>query len=283
MSSLRAKARRAGATGVYGLSEILGRRRAVRTARFVTNVLRFDDQNRIDSNGELLVQRIARSRPDPVVFDVGANVGQWSTAFLAQPGYPAELHAFEPTAYSHARATEALRNHARVHALAMSSEPGRAELHIVRKGAGVNSLVPITGERAASMTETVDVETIDRFCAAHAVRTITLLKVDTEGHDLSVLRGASGMLARGDIGIVQFEYNWRWVFSRTYLKDVFDFGDDLPSYSLGKVTPKGIEFYDRWHHELETFREANYVLVRDDWRPHFPTIQWWGDTTEAAR
>ena len=93
-----------------------------------------------------------------------------------------------------------------------------------------------------------------------------------------MLRGATEMLSRGDIGIAQFEYNWRWVFSRTYLRDAFELIANLPRYSLGKVTPKGIEFYDRWHHELETFREANFVLVRDDWRPAFPSIEWWGDS-----
>ena len=92
-------------------------------------------------------------------------------------------------------------------------------------------------------------DTVDRFSADHGLVAITLLKVDTEGHDLSVLRGASSMLNQGVIGIVQFEYNWRWVASRTFLKDVFDLADSLPRYTVGKVTPKGIEFYDRWHHE----------------------------------
>ena len=276
MSRFRAMARRAAVTGVNGTTKVLGRRRAVRTARFASNVLRYDDWNRIDSNGELLVQQVARSRPDPVVFDVGANVGQWSTSLLAQPGYPPDLYAFEPSSYSFARAAKALGARASVHPLAMSSEPGRAELQIVKQGAGVNSLVPFGGERAVSATETVDVATIDRFCEEHGIRAITLLKVDTEGLDLSVLRGALELLVRGDIGIVQFEYNWRWVSSRAYLKDMFDLIADLPRYSLGKVAPKGIEFYDRWHPELETFRESNYALVRDDWRPAFPSVKWWG-------
>ncbi len=171
---------------------------------------------------------------------------------------------------------EKLGDRAQVHALALSSEPGRAELQIVKQGAGVNSLVPFDGDRKAITTETVDVETVDRFCQKHGVAAITLLKVDAEGLDLSVLRGAREMLVRGDIGIAQFEYNWRWVASRTYLKDVFDLVAGIPSMSLGKLTPLGIEFYDKWHHELETFRESNYVLVRDDWRAGFSSIEWWG-------
>ena len=33
-------------------------------------------------------------------------------------------------------------------------------------------------------------------------------------------------------------------------------------YKLGKVTPKGIEFYEAWDPELETYREGNYVACR---------------------
>lgn len=276
MNSRRAMAKRAAAGGVRVIATVVGRRRAVRTARFATNVLRFDDWNRIASNGEQMVQRVALSRPEPVVFDVGANLGQWSTALLGQPGHDPELHAFEPSSYSRARAVETLGDRAQVHALAMSSEPGRAELQIVRQGAGVNSLVPFDGERVASATEAVQVDTVDRFCERLDLPSITLLKVDAEGLDLRVLLGAQEMLAHGHIGIAQFEYNWRWVASRTYLKDAFELLSGLPQYSLGKVTPKGIEFYQRWHHELETFRESNYVLVRDDWRSAFPTVEWWG-------
>jgi FkbM family methyltransferase len=270
---MNSTARQVAVRSVEGASTLLGRRRAIRAARFATNVLRYDDGNRIDENGEMLVQRTALSRPDPVIFDVGANVGQWSMALLAQPGHEPTLHAFEPSLYSHTKAVAALGARAEVHALALSSEPGEAELHIVEQGAGVNSLVS-TG--TAATTEKVSVETVDRFCADHGIDSITLLKVDAEGADLSVLRGAAGMLARRAVGIAQFEYNWRWVFSRTYLRDVFELVDTSPGYALGKVTPKGIEFYPRWHQELETFRESNYVLVRDDWHSEFPTVEWWG-------
>ncbi len=276
MSKTGSTARRAAVGVVRGASAVVGRRRAVRAARFATNVLRFDDGNRIELNGEQMVQRIARSRPEPVIFDVGANVGQWATALLAQPGHPPELHMFEPSSYSHAKATEALGGQAQVHALAFSSQPGEAELQIVKDGAGVNSLVPVDDGASITATEAVVVETVDRFCEQRDIRTITLLKIDAEGADLSVLQGASGMLGRGEIAIAQFEYNWRWVYSRTYLKDVFDLVRGSSLYSVAKVTPQGIELYDRWHPELESFRESNYLLVREDWRDSFPLIEWWG-------
>ena len=163
------------------------------------------------------------------------------TAFLAQPGHPAELHAVralvvlarpgQPRRWLIGPASTPSR---------CPRSPGEAELQIVKEGAGVNSLVPFEGERAASATETVTVETVDRFCADHGIRAHHPAQGRCRGAGPErASAGQREMLARGDIGIVQFEYNWRWVFSRTYLKDVFDLIGDLPRYSLGKVDPEG--------------------------------------------
>ena len=38
---------------------------------------------------------------------------------------------------------------------------------------------------------------------------------------------------------------------------------DLP-YRVCKIVPDGIEGYGDWHPELETYVEANFLLVRDD-------------------
>jgi len=41
------------------------------------------------------------------------------------------------------------------------------------------------------------------------------------------------------------------------------------------VTPKGIEFYEAWHPELETYREGNYVACLSEWTSAFPLVIWW--------
>jgi hypothetical protein len=88
------------------------------------------------------------------------------------------------------------------------------------------------------------------------------------------MRGASEMLRRHAIGLLQFEYNHQWILSRTYLRDVFTllvpFG-----YHVGKITPKGIEFYEDWNTELETFRQGNYLACLGPWVARVPQIAWW--------
>ena len=118
------------------------------------------------------MQRVALSRPRPVVLDVGANIGQWSTALLRQEGNVPELHLFEPSSYSFARAVEAVGERAEVHAMALSSEPGEAELQIFKDGAGTNSLVRVDLGTRPTKTETVPVETVDRFCDSRSIESI---------------------------------------------------------------------------------------------------------------
>jgi hypothetical protein len=45
----------------------------------------------------------------------------------------------------------------------------------------------------------------DEFCEGQGVKKIDFLKIDAEGHDLEVLKGFEGMLARSRVGVVQVE------------------------------------------------------------------------------
>jgi hypothetical protein len=43
-------------------------------------------------------------------------------------------------------------------------------------------------------------------------------------------------------------------------------------YSIGKLTSHGVEFYEKWDWELETFREGNYIACLSRWTSRFNTI-----------
>jgi len=44
------------------------------------------------------------------------------------------------------------------------------------------------------------------------------------------------------------------------------------AYSVGKVTPNGIELYQDWHPELERFFEGNYILLHSEALHWFATM-----------
>jgi FkbM family methyltransferase len=267
-----------------GLELVVGRRNLVRGARFALDYARRDLPNRLGSNGEWLVQDVALRHAGSegmTVLDVGANVGAWTARLLsaaAARGQDLHVHAFEasPRTYGelvHRLGGQHAANVTTVNAAA-SNRPGRSEFFEVHELAGSNSLHGVAGETAGMTPTEVDLLTIDAYCDEAGIDHVHLMKIDTEGHDLLVIEGAGSLVAGNAIDIVQFEYNFRWIGARRFLKDAFDLL--VPhGYAIGKVTPNAIEWYEGWSPELETFREANYVAVGERWLDKFNSLPWW--------
>ena len=273
---------RAGATAGTRLAcRLLGRRAVVRLSRFVLWQARLDGRNDPSINGEFALQRwavdIAPASREIHVVDVGANVGQWSEHMLtavrdAGRLHQLDLHAFEPSSYTFKKLSSALDgHHVMLNQLAMSDEPGCATLYVVAPGAGTNSLHK---QAESCATETVRVTTLDAYAAQTGLECITFLKIDAEGHDFSILRGARSLFSGHRIALAQFEYNHRWILARTFLRDAFEYLESF-GYRLGKVAKHGVEFYPGWDADLETFAEGNYVACLPAVAERLPAVAWW--------
>jgi hypothetical protein len=123
------------------------------------------------------------------------------------------------------------------------------------------------GYHGVQMTgsEMVRMDTLDRYCAAHGVERIDLLKLDVEGHELSVLQGAAKLFERKQIAMVSFEFGGCNIDSRTYLRDFFEFFAGL-HMDLARVTRLGgLQALPRYEEALEQFRTTCFVATL---RPH---------------
>jgi FkbM family methyltransferase len=256
-----------------------GRSFPYRLGRLLMNEARFDAPNDPASNGEHMVQatvlRYAPAGRKIVVLDIGANVGDWTIAMLqhSAKNQDVQVHAFEPCRGTYNILVNRLGTRRGVGLVttvckACSSSPGTATLHVAGVGAGTNSL---TCTDQMGDLEDVPVTSVDEYCREAQVDHVTLMKIDAEGHDLEVIRGAARMLRQHAIDVVQFEYNQRWIYGHSFLRDAFNFVAPL-GYAIGKVTPHGIEFYPEWHWELETFREGNYLACRQEWVQRFQKV-----------
>ena len=264
------------------LAARLGRRTSWRLGRALYLEARGDLAHWIDmkADGEALLQRrmlesAASASGKLVIFDIGANVGDWTVSLLDQAmalglAERLEVHAFEPIPAT----VETLRRRIAAHRMAkvvrivpeaVSSAPGVLRMFVAGVNEGTNSLHEDPLRPGLPEVE-VRATTVDEYARSLGIDRLHYLKCDAEGHDMEVLLGARGVLAAGHVVACQFEYNLRWVYARHYLKDAFDFAAGLP-YRIGKVTPHGIETYRAWHPELEHFFDGNYVLLhRDDAR-----------------
>lgn len=139
-----------------------------------------------------------------LVLDVGANAGQFG-AMLRAEGYGGELHSFEPVAATFAKLEEASAGDSRwhIHRLALGDGVGELVINVAESSDLSSFLNPNAfgaeryGQIAATARETVAVSTVDVFLAAQVPdwqRRTILLKMDTQGFDLQVVRGAAASL-----------------------------------------------------------------------------------------
>lgn len=136
------------------------------------------------------------------VVDVGANTGQF--ALLALELFPqAQVHAFEPLAAPFARLKSWGRNEPRLTLwrLALAEAAGPRTMHVSAR-IDSSSLRAITGRQTAQFPGTHEVG-VAQVTAARLDATLTaadlaapaLLKIDVQGGELEVLRGAAALLS----------------------------------------------------------------------------------------
>lgn len=239
---------------------------AWRLGRKIYCAARDEAANVPSQNGEywLLSKVLGRAGASTasVILDVRANKGDWSAeaARLSQ-GSEVLIHAFEPSTPTREILSSRLSDvrGLRVHSCALSDSDGESVFYSSEPGAGTSSLHDVCGPKK----EIVRMRRLDTLLVDERIDAVKILKIDTEGFDFLVLKGAENALARGVFEGVQFEYNWRWLLNRASLRDVFSLVEGTP-YRFGKLVGASIDFYDAWHFELDRFFENNYVLVRRD-------------------
>ena len=271
------------------MTEWLGgtpRRIVWRLGRKLYRAARGETDNRMATNGEAFVQRCVaagtgKDVPGPItVLDIGANVGIWTSGLFphlsAAQRESIRSYAFEPIPETFERLQKNLAEldgaPPRPMQIAFSDEIGEAEMVVMQKLGGTNSL-EFDASMASAAEDVVRVRKtiLATFCDEEKIDRIHLVKIDTEGHDSFVLKGAIDLFREGRIDVAQFEYNHRWVYSRSFLKDVFDLLEGLP-YSIARIRGDRLEVLDEWHPEMERYFEANYAVVRDSALGWFPAL-----------
>lgn len=136
-------------------------------------------------------------RPGDVVFDIGAHIGTYSIIASRLAGTSGRVVAYEPHDFTRAYLERHLdwngaRANTVVRPLCCGERPGSADFYFKPGEAeGRNGLVPVAGfERRAMKVTTVDLE-------AAALRLAPgVIKIDVEGAELDVLKGAERVLRR---------------------------------------------------------------------------------------
>ena len=205
--------------------------------------LYFDRNYDFESNGEKETLKKISAIDPKIVFDAGANVGDWSR--LAGKYFPsASIHAFELSESTRSTLKKNLQEERYVVAnTALGSQSGQFEYKDYGNLSTVNSIIntEIHDGNIPFTTRLANIVTGDEYMADAGLSHIDFLKVDVEGAELEVLRGFNNTIQKGKIKVIQFEYGYANGDAHNLMKDFYDYL--VPAgYEIGKIWTAGVRF-----------------------------------------
>ena len=211
------------------------------------------DQNKLLRHGYAIFKKITVSfetekaeqqlvkklvRPNMTVFDIGANIGNYSMLFSEIVGKFGRVYSFEPTPSTfktlQKRILQGEYKNVFAYNKAVFSENQLIEFnefpeeYSVWNSLGIpQMLVPnsLNNEYVPVVrTELVEGIKIDTFCENHNIEKIDYLKLDVEGAESDALQGAANLIQKKAIRFLQFEISQKMLegFNRR-ARDTFDF------------------------------------------------------------
>ncbi|MFV2033041.1 MAG: FkbM family methyltransferase, partial [Gammaproteobacteria bacterium] len=131
------------------------------------------------------------------IFDIGANIGRFTTFASRQVGKDGQVYSFEPLPYPRKILThmKVMRNlkQVTISSCALSDVSGDATMFIpLKDGKPQTSLAYIVDsdtDAGDNQSEHVQVITLDKFCADHSVEKVDAIKCDVEGLEYNVFIG----------------------------------------------------------------------------------------------
>ena len=213
-------------------------------------------------NGEYaLIDRVAPAALNFI--DVGANAGHWSARFKERMRLSGSGLAVD----ANAQCIEALRKRfggeasVKILDAALSDYCGTATFFQGADTASALSSFTNVALGVGTMTpRVVSVSTLDQEVAILGWDNVSMLKIDAEGHDFFVLRGARDLLSKKRIDFIQFECNSAWnavgvsiVAAASYLEGL--------GYRMYQLQPDRLRAIDVRHYR--ECGDANWVALHD--------------------
>lgn len=202
-------------------------------------------------------------KDNPVIFDVGANVGNYTNLVLQH--FPnAQIHAFEPQPDNYSHLCNRTKNgNVKFYNIALGNSEKSQILYDISDTAGsakashYEEVITEIHKQNVVKFE-VQVKTLDKISDEEGIDYIDFLKIDTEGNDLSVLEGASNLLKNKSIGCIHFEFNEMNIISRVFFRD---FRLILNNYEFYRLLPSGLILLSENPLSTELFAFQNIIAI----------------------
>jgi FkbM family methyltransferase len=211
------------------------------------------------------IRESTRAADQLMVFDVGANVGHYANLLYTVFGDRAYIHSFEPSQKTFSALEQNTNKLSKLsrHRFGFGETNGRLRLFTNADGSGLASVYQRElGHIGIQLdkSEEIAIKSIDEFCTENNIDHIHLLKIDVEGHEISVLKGATRMLKAGAIDFIQFEFGGCNIDSRTYFRDFYLLLEQ--DYVIYRIVRDGLYRVERYKEMYEAFITTNYLAEK---------------------
>ena len=208
-----------------------------------------------------------------VCLDVGANVGKYTQLLLSETN--SEIISFEPLkeAFKELQKIEnEYPNRLKVFNYAIGEENTNLELNFSdeksEKATFSNDIDKLSFfDHEKNKKVMTDVMTLDSFFLENSSlidkKDIDLIKIDTEGFELEVIKGAKNTIENKRPKYIQLEFNWHQLFKN---HSMYKFSQYLANYELFQILPFGKKLIkvDPTRPETNIFHLSNFVYIRKD-------------------
>lgn len=153
-----------------------------------------------------------RLKPGMVAVDIGCNVGAYTLLASSLVGSKGKVYAFEPNPQTHKRlkntiAANKITNIALFNC-GLSDSPGQLTLYPNTEPNNASATMVADGQTKGI---TVPVSTLDQVVDDNQIQRIDYLKMDVDGFEPNVLKGARQSLSRRIIRFLQTEFSDHWL------------------------------------------------------------------------
>lgn len=224
-----------------------------------------------DKSGERSALTYIRNKvknvDDWTLFDVGANIGDYTLLLKEVFGKNSFVYSFEPAKNTFHELESNLINQTNVRLCNFGLGEERTRLTLYSNAAS-SSMASVYHRRldhfnmALNQTEDIEIRTVDDFCDENSINHIHLLKLDVEGHEIKVIRGASNMIISGKIDFIQFEFGGTDIDSRVFFQDFYYLLKDR--YDLYRIVKDGLYKIKGYTEVYENFMATMYMAKRKD-------------------